>query len=640
MKTYNERTVSILQKATIQRRKRNLAIAAICSVLVLCITAVPMLMPYRTTPPSVERYASSDYYPVIEKLNVLKYEPPRYKNAFEEYILAPAYNFATNIGPGKGESLGGMLEDAGDGFFGGSNYPTADMNGAVSGTAPGGEKYEETTDNQVNGIIEGDRIKRSSKYIYYLSGNTLRIYSIKGASSEELGRYEVASTDNYRLESYKHEWEMFLSKDCKTITLLTSTIDNATKHRHVALINLDVSDPANIKEGTRTYLTGKYLTARLVEDELLLVANFHPSTGNMDFSNPASFVPQYGPEGHMECIDADNIVAPDTLTTSQYSVICKLNQSTLEAISTAAFLSYSEEVYVSENNIYTTREYTEETEKDDATLSEVMTEITAISYAGDKLEPAGSVTVTGYLENQYSMDEYEGILRVVTTTDSDFRYHNNNGFLADRIEPFTSGTNANLYCIDLSTWKIAASVEQFAPQNEVVKSVRFDKTAAYVCTAVEITFTDPVFYFDLSDLNNITYKDTGTISGYSLSLVNFGEYLLGIGYGDNEGILKIELYEETPQGVASVTAYEVPDCNFSTDYKAYYIDRENMRIGLGMHRYGYDTSTDCYVLLQFDGYDLIELFVADITGIDDYKRAVYIDGYFYMFGDNFIVKEI
>lgn len=639
MKTYNERTVSILEKAKTKRRNRNLTIAAICGVLVLCITAVPLLMPYRTTPPSVEQYASSDYYPVIEKLNTLKYEPPRYKNAFEEYILAPMRNFATSIGQGKWESIGGIM-DNGDGFLGGSNYPTADMNTGVLGSSPGAEKYEETTDNQVTGIIEGDRIKRSSNYIYYLSGSTLRIYSIEGSASKEIGRHEVASTDNYRLESYKHEWEMFLSKDCKTITLITSAIDNATNHRHVVLINLDVSDPANIKEGTRTYLTGKYLTARLVEDELLLVANFHPSTGNMDFSNPTSFVPQYGSEGKMECIDAGNIVAPDTLTTSQYSVICKLNQSTLEAISTAAFLSYSEEVYVSENSIYTTRQYTEETVKDNATLSEIMTEITAISYNGAKLEPAGSVIVTGYLENQYSMDEYEGILRVVTTTDTDFTYRDYNGFLADGIEPFTRGTNANLYCIDLSTWKIAASVEQFAPQNEVVKSVRFDKTAAYVCTAVELTFTDPVFYFDLSDLNNITYKDTGTISGYSLSLVNFGEYLLGIGYGDNESILKIELYQETPKGVASVTSYEVPDCNFSTDYKAYYIDRENMRIGLGLHRYGFDNSKDCYVLLQFDGYDLVELFTSDITGNDDYKRAVYIDGYFYMFGDNFIVKEI
>ena len=80
---------------------------------------------------------------------------------------------------------------------------------------------------------------------------------------------------------------------------------------------------------------------------------------------------------------------------------------------------------------------------------------------------------------------------------------------------------------------------------------RFDGTDAYVCTAVQLT--DPVFFFDLSDMDNITYKETGTIEGFSTSLVNFGNgYLLGIGTGNVWGSLKIEIYEESATGVVSV----------------------------------------------------------------------------------------
>jgi uncharacterized secreted protein with C-terminal beta-propeller domain len=163
------------------------------------------------------------------------------------------------------------------------------------------------------------------------------------------------------------------------------------------------------------------------------------------------------------------------------------------------------------------------------------------------------------------------------------------------IEPTGREINANLYCIDLATWQVAASVEQFAPPGESVRSVRFDGDYAYVCTAIQTS--DPVFFFDLSDLNNITWKDTGNITGFSSSLVNFGDgYLLGIGY-NAEWWMKIEVYEEGENGVESVCLYE-QKANFSQDYKAYLIDREKGYIGLGLDDWGSERS-DQYLLSIF-----------------------------------------
>ena len=657
MKTYNERTASILEKVKVHRKRRNIIRASVCGVFcsAILILGINLFTPYDTTPPNMEQYAASEYYSIIQKINTLTYKEPEYKNPFEQYVLANIKDYLFSGFGGASSGMNGSdrneaimngipLED------GNLGMPEPGMNNTQANsetTNPDNDpNYEETTDNQVSGVIEGDRFKRSDKYIYYVRNNTLTIYSIEGENSKEVGCYTISNGDGYNLKAYEDEWEIFLSSDCKTITLVSSAYHTDSRQKHVALVNIDVSDPTQIKETQRTYLTGSYLSARMVDGDLLLMAYYNVKWHDIDFDDASTFVPMYGTAENMECIDSSNIVTPEELATTNYTVICKIDAATLEAKSTGAFLSYADEVYVSTDKIYASRSYSLKTSYaghiGGYVVSESMTEISAMTYTGEELEPAGSVHIAGYLENQYSMDEYEGILRVVTTTNA-WRTYNYNGEYDNistevMIDSSQLGTNASLYCIDLETWKVVASVEKFAPAGETVRSVRFDKNNAYVCTAVQLT--DPVFYFDLSDLNNITMKDTGTITGYSISLVNFGDYLLGIGYGDSMETLKIELYQETPTGVESVCAYEVYDCGFSTEYKSYLIDRENMRIGLGYQAYTDYKLPDCYVLLQFDGYDFIELVKEPITGENAYKRAVIIDGYLYMFGDNFIVKEL
>jgi uncharacterized secreted protein with C-terminal beta-propeller domain len=175
-------------------------------------------------------------------------------------------------------------------------------------------------------------------------------------------------------------------------------------------------------------------------------------------------------------------------------------------------------------------------------------------------------------------------------------------------------------------------VEDFAPPQEKVRSVRFDKDKAYVCTSIEMI--DPVFFFDLSDLNNITYKDSGTIAGFSNSLVNFGNgKLLGIGRG-GWNIFKVEIYEETENGVSGLSKYEMEDVLYPRLYKSYYIDRENQLVGFSMSDPNVtDRQPQRYVVLFFDGYDLVELLNVPFEGVVDFNRSVYIDGYMYLLGN-------
>ena len=135
---------------------------------------------------------------------------------------------------------------------------------------------------------------------------------------------------------------------------------------------------------------------------------------------------------------------------------------------------------------------------------------------------------------------------------------------------------------------------------------------------------------NLTDLNNITYTDTGTIEGYSTSLVDFTEgMLLGIGYGDSRNTLKIEVYKEVEGGVESVCSYIKEDVGFSEDYKAYYIDRERGLVGLMFRQ-----SNNCtYILLHFDGNRISEV-ISEEMGKMSYPaaaRATLIDDCFYIF---------
>jgi uncharacterized secreted protein with C-terminal beta-propeller domain len=284
-----------------------------------------------------------------------------------------------------------------------------------------------------------------------------------------------------------------------------------------------------------------------------------------------------------------------------------------------------------------------------------VSEISCIGYSADGFDKRGSVIVDGYVLDQYSMDEYEGMLRVFTTTQQSTKAVNS--YYGNReiaLMPARGGnTSASLFVIDLATMQIAASVEKFAPVGEVVKSARFEGNTAYACTAIQQT--DPVFFFDLSDLSSITVKETGTIAGFSTSLVDFGDgFLLGIGQGDEWHKLKLEIYTEGAYGVESYCKYERPLVEYAPEYKCYYIDRENGLIGLGIYTwdqvyldnsvYKWDNYRFGYIVLHFDGEKLNEVLHIEYPGSAGNlpgMRGVYIDGYYYVLnGERLDVEKL
>ncbi len=608
---------------TQDRKKRGFKKAAmIAASLMVVLTAFNLwlFLPFPAQPSPLSMYKDSEYYPIIEKLNT-------YFNVYTTSASAPKNNFEKILSTFiVSKSTGTPLDGSS------ANNPSF----MDKGNSMGKPVYHETTDNQVEGVIEGDKFKRSDKYIYYLYYDSsvtppeafLSIYSIEGTESQEVGSYAVG---NDYTDTYSRNIEIYLSQDCSTVYLVIpfdSFFNSPRNPSFVRVQALDVRDPKNVQKTADVRISGTYLSSRMIDDELLLLTDFSVKTP-INFSDESTFIPQINTGKGPQSIPMDNIICPDTITGSHYTVACKLKGASLTVSDSAAFLSYASAVYVSKDNIFATRTYTDWDYSDTNVQSRTITEIMGISYTDDQFTPLGSVSVAGSVKNQYSLDEYNGILRIVTST-SELRDSSSQQVW-----------NASLYCVDLCDWSIRAKVEKFAPEGESAESVRFDKDYAYVCTAEVRLMTDPVYFFDLSDLDNITYKDTGTIDGYSTSLVNFGDgYLLGIGIDkDASGwIFKVEIYKETDTGVESVCAYELPFTTYSQDYKSYYIDRARQVIGIGIEQdpeyYGYSSSDESrYLLLHFDeSEELSVVFNEPLAGENSVKRGVWIDNYFYLFG--------
>ena len=551
---------------------------------------------------SIERYADSPYYSLIRKIDI-------YKNKQKE----------SNKWFGSGDMTNGSDE----------MLPESGSDGGIGG-------YKEVTDNQTEGVIEGDKIKRTDKYIYHLNGLVLSVYSIDGEASACLGSYDIEKESllNYRTND-KNSAELYLFADEGVVTVVTSGIDSQYKEK-VALMSFDVTDPKNIKRVGYSLLDGIYISSRVTDGKILLLWEYKFNYKNVDFDNLNTFIPSVKTEKGISFIPADMIMSPDELTSTRYTVASAFDTKTLEPEGYGAFLSYSDTVYVSENNVFATRTYYQQTRSGDKVKNTAKTDISVMNYAGEDFRVMGTVSLDGIVGDRFWLDEYDGMLRVAATV-SEFEYieyNSSNG--SSSATNFKNTANASLYIYDIQSLELLWADICFAPQGETVRSARFDKTEAYVCTSIE--FTDPVFVFDLSDIQNVTRKDTGTISGFSTSLIKFGEYLVGIGR-ESFSDMKVEVYEQMSDAVISLDSYVREYCYYPTEYKCYYINREESLLGVCINDYNENMSR--YILLHFNGYKLVELADVAVNAFDvETVRGVCIDGYLYVLSNKLDVIKI
>ncbi len=540
------------------------------------VTPVITCLPEAVPPGPLDAYKDSEYFPLIEKLDAYLSEV--------KIELPPSQPTAPDIAP--------------DGI-------TDDFSGNMMGA---------------------DMIKRTDTHIFCLKDEKIEAYTVSGLDFECVGAFDVGEKSEFYL----------LDGGKKILLLGSSTL-------WTRLLLLDVSDPTNMKEIRRVRITGKISDFYVTDDGFLLGTNYtvweKPS-----YDNPASFVPymEYdgGAPNHLPMEDI--LMTPEDLLGLDYAVLYSLDLETLEVQSRKAILGTVGSIYVSQEHVFMASGYRHESRTADylTYTSKDVSDIRCLSYQDGTLAYQGMVTIDGHTQGPYSLDEKDGILRVVT----EWGY----------IKVTTRGNNnkretyigASLYCVSLDTFEVLASVEKFTPDGENVQSVRFDGDFVYVSTAHSTSASTPIFFLDLSDLSNIICVTPDEPGARSISISMFGSgNLLGIGYGHKELVGSpsphmIEVFRKEGNKMVSVDRYLVENDAEAKGHKPsypdrdYYVDLERQLVGFAVMTKNEDNSTKTeYILLHFDGEMLSEFSRVEIDGDPCAARTILIDGNLHVFSD-------
>ena len=347
-------------------------------------------------------------------------------------------------------------------------------------------------------------------------------------------------------------------------------------------VSFDISDKEKPVEEWRVYQDGDYLSARKIGNKIVLISNYNvplyfDNIKITDYCVPEVYC------GETACrIPSDDICVMGEVRDSSYVVVSTLDATNhKETFNSTAVLGGGENVYCTQNNLYVTSGKFEETiSSKDGAVAEIFmiddsalysTEILKFDISGDKIIYKTKGKVPGTALNQFSVDEYNGYLRIATTNGN-----------------FQNAKN-NLYVLD-SEMVIVGMIEGLA-KGETIKSVRFMGDTGYVVTFEQ---TDPLFVIDLTNPEKPEVLGELKIPGFSNYLHPVTEnYLLGIGVnGDEDGAkngMKVSLFDVSDKkNPKEVAKFEVQpqengdnlwgylDCSAFYDHKAVCWDSKNL----------------------------------------------------------------
>ena len=397
-----------------------------------------------------------------------------------------------------------------------------------SATGEGAEGDHSTTNNQVEGVDEADLVKTDGSYIYSISESRVVISDVR--NPQEM---VVAAELPFTEETYPQQ--LFLSED--TLVIMGSRfsampIDNfRLPHSQLPYLDItsvylyDVSNPESPQLIREFGAEGNLSGARLTSNVLYFVTNVYPDYWVLEEQDEPELRPhRYDSNngGELEPLPYDSIaVLPGTMEGS-YSVITAIDLTVPETsdISTEGFLGGSEQLYMNEENLYLTASAYVPLDDDISNGREMAiwlpqqanTEVFKFGLNGTAVDFLASAEITGSLLNQFSMDEYNGYFRAVTTE----------GIAWDLASP----TKSHLFILDGQMNQVG-SVEDLAP-GERIYSARFIKDKAYMVTFKE---TDPLFVIDVAVPSSPKVLGELKIPGFSNYLHPLDDdHLIGFGY--------------------------------------------------------------------------------------------------------------
>ena len=407
----------------------------------------------------------------------------------------------------------------------------------------------------------------------------------------------------------------------------------------VTVETYDISDREKPKKTGVYHQDGSYLSSRRTDGRMYLFTSYTPEVGDS-----ADQLQYYVPRCGEEYIDYDHIYLPTPEKDFSYNGRIYLvagavaQENPDQATDVMAVVSSANIFYVSENNIYSATEIWND--------RETRTEIVRIGYRDGKFTDGAAGSVAGELHNNFSMNEADDCLRIVTTVEGWDKDYSN-----------FSRSNG-LYVLN-EKLKTIGKIEDLAEG----EAARFMGDTGYFVTYRN---TDPLFAADLSDPKNPRIMSELNITGFSEYLHFYGEnQLLGIGWetdpdtGNVTG-MKCSMFDiSDPSDVRETDRFILKDVSFCDalyNYHAILAAPKKSLFGFAYGNYGdntdvYDSSEKYYyALLSYhdqNGFEPqmylnindSELFAGSMSYQDYCRvRGVYIGDMFYLVTEKGIVS--
>lgn len=410
----------------------------------------------------------------------------------------------------SGGRNGGILK------AGGIMAESAAADSAAAPSASQGASEYSSTNIQVEGVDEADVIKNDGKYIYVVSGNKVVIVSAYPADNMKV-LSEINLSDNVgeifvngdKLVVFTNQYSVIAYGGirCMAVGCIMPPYQDESK---TGVYIYDISDKENPELDNNISLTGNYVSSRMIDNYVYLVAN--------QYAYPEGVLPAYEEDGQVSVVKADEVYySPIRDQSFQFTNILAINVDNGETSEKTVLTGSSQTIYVSKNNIYTTYTkyayyWTPESTDQEKTV------VNKFSIDKDQVQFLSSGEVPGHLLNQFSMDENQDYFRIATTI---------SGYVDNR----DTSTN-NLYVLD-DSMKVVGKIEGIA-QGESIYSIRFIGDRAYMVTFKHV---DPLFVIGLEDPANPTLLGKLKIPGYSEYLHPYDEtHIIGVGKEVDESI--------------------------------------------------------------------------------------------------------
>ena len=326
----------------------------------------------------------------------------------------------------------------------------------------------------------------------------------------------------------------------------------------------DISDRKNVKEEWRVFQDGGYISSRLIGDELVLLSNYYVDISQDVEAVKAICVPENSCDGkEFSRVAVNDICIMEEVNDTSYLVASVLDTDDENTLKTEAVLGAGQNVYCTTETLYAT---STEYDTGDARKAEVFglsstekTQIYKFDIGDYDIKYLKNASVDGSALNQFSMDEYNGYLRIATTS----------GNWGENLINQVYVLNDNLETVGL--------LKDIA-KGERIKSVRFTGNTAYVVTFIQ---TDPLFVIDLTDVKAPKILGELKIPGYSAYLHPVGDGLvMGVGLDGTEtgtnGGMKVSLFDVSDPtkpvecGKFTMSGYDSDDRRVYVDSDAYY----------------------------------------------------------------------